>query len=119
MGAGKPPRQPRVGAAGASQRAAQGGLDRHATVKMRGEIAASVRAPVDRGPSSAPSPARFRLPFFDPTLRKLQRWEVRMGLPTWMYRRAEDGALEAAVFDSDALPEGWADSPARCAAALV
>lgn len=37
-----------------------------------------------------------------------------MGVPTWMYRRTEDGSVEAQIFDSDALPEGWVDSPAKC-----
>lgn len=36
-----------------------------------------------------------------------------MGVPTFMYRRAEDGSVESRVFDSDAIPEGWVDSPAK------
>lgn len=34
-----------------------------------------------------------------------------MGHPTYMYRE-KDGEVEAKVFDSDSIPEGWADSPA-------
>lgn len=32
---------------------------------------------------------------------------------TYMYR-LKDGEVEAKVFDSDNLPEGWVDSPAKC-----
>lgn len=35
-----------------------------------------------------------------------------MGVPTYMYRR-KDGEVEARVFDSDEIPAGWADSPAK------
>lgn len=35
-----------------------------------------------------------------------------MGDPTWMYRRGPDGGVAARVFDSQALPAGWFDSPA-------
>ena len=35
-----------------------------------------------------------------------------MGDPTWMYRRAADGGVAARIFDADALPAGWFDSPA-------
>lgn len=35
-----------------------------------------------------------------------------MGDPTWMYCRAADGGVAARVFDADALPAGWFDSPA-------
>jgi hypothetical protein len=30
-----------------------------------------------------------------------------------MYRHDDDGALEAKIFDSEAIPEGWSDSPAN------
>lgn len=33
-----------------------------------------------------------------------------MGQPTYMYR-LKDGAVEARIFDSDAIPEGWVDAP--------
>ncbi len=38
-----------------------------------------------------------------------------MGNPTWMYRRAGDGAVEACIFDADEIPdgEGWRDTPAN------
>lgn len=36
-----------------------------------------------------------------------------MGHPTYMYRRHESGEIEGAVFDSDELPNGWVDSPAK------
>lgn len=32
--------------------------------------------------------------------------------PTYGYRRAEDGSVEAQIFDGE-IPEGWCDSPAR------
>lgn len=36
-----------------------------------------------------------------------------MGQPTYMYR-LKDGKVESRVFDSDAIPDGWVDSPAKC-----
>lgn len=39
-----------------------------------------------------------------------------MNSPTWLYRRARDGAVEARIFDGDTLPnpaDGWRDSPAK------
>lgn len=33
-----------------------------------------------------------------------------MGVPTYMYR-LKDGKIEAEVFDSDEIPEGWVDTP--------
>lgn len=33
-----------------------------------------------------------------------------MGHPTFMYRR-KDGGIDAQIFDSDDLPEGWVDHP--------
>ncbi len=39
-----------------------------------------------------------------------------MNNPTWLYRRARDGAVEARIFDGDTLPDpadGWRDSPAK------
>lgn len=38
-----------------------------------------------------------------------------MGNPTWRYRRVGD-KIESRIFDSDNLPEGWEDSPAKCVA---
>lgn len=35
-----------------------------------------------------------------------------MGQPTFMYRR-KDGNVESKVFDSDAIPEGWVDTPTK------
>lgn len=42
-----------------------------------------------------------------------------MDNPTWMYRRAGDGAVEARIFDAGGIPadEGWRDSPATLAQA--
>ena len=42
-----------------------------------------------------------------------------MGNPTWMYRRAGDGALQARIFDADEIPagKGWWDTPANLAPA--
>lgn len=36
-----------------------------------------------------------------------------MGQPTWMYRRGAFGRVEARVFDSEEIPAGWVDSPAK------
>lgn len=35
--------------------------------------------------------------------------------PTWMYRRAADGGVEARLFDAGGPPAGWFDSPAAIA----
>jgi hypothetical protein len=35
-----------------------------------------------------------------------------MGHPTYMYRLNE-GKVESQVFDSDSVPDGWVDSPAK------
>lgn len=37
-----------------------------------------------------------------------------MGNPTYMYRRNEAGGIDAKIFDSDELPEGWQDHPGKC-----
>lgn len=37
-----------------------------------------------------------------------------MGEPTWMYRRTAKGDVSEKVFDSDSIPPGWVDSPAKC-----
>lgn len=37
-----------------------------------------------------------------------------MGVPTYMFK-LENGELKSEVFDSEQLPEGWVDSPAKCA----
>lgn len=36
-----------------------------------------------------------------------------MSHPTFMYRRAETGEIDARIFNSDNLPSGWVDSPAK------
>ena len=36
-----------------------------------------------------------------------------MGHATYMYQRAADGGVTSKIFDSEAIPEGWFDSPAR------
>ena len=36
-----------------------------------------------------------------------------MNDPTWMYRRAADGTLEAEIFAGGAARLGWVDSPAK------
>lgn len=41
-----------------------------------------------------------------------------MGEQTWMYKRRY-GRIESKIFDSDEIPEGWVDSPAKVAAAGV
>ena len=35
-----------------------------------------------------------------------------MGHPTFMYR-LKDGKVESRIFDSDAIPRGWVDSPTK------
>lgn len=37
-----------------------------------------------------------------------------MGFPTWRYRRGAFGRLESKIFDSDEIPPGWFDNPAKC-----
>jgi len=34
--------------------------------------------------------------------------------PTWRYRRTATGKVSAQIFDSDDIPPGWVDSPAKC-----
>lgn len=41
-----------------------------------------------------------------------------MGNPTWMYKRRY-GKVESKVFDSDEIPDGWVDSPAKVEAVGV
>ena len=36
-----------------------------------------------------------------------------MGHQTYMYRKNEAGEVESQVFDSDDIPKGWSDSPAK------
>lgn len=39
-------------------------------------------------------------------------------IKTWGYRRKEDGEVEGQIFDlapGEALPQGFVDSPAKCA----
>lgn len=42
-----------------------------------------------------------------------------MNGPSWMYRRGQDGALEAEIFADGATPKGWVDSPAKVAQAIA
>ncbi|MGI9492769.1 MAG: hypothetical protein ACR2QF_10260 [Geminicoccaceae bacterium] len=35
------------------------------------------------------------------------------GEPTWMYR-LHYGKVQSRIFDSNAIPKGWVDSPAKC-----
>ncbi len=43
-----------------------------------------------------------------------------MGNPTFMYRRdKKTGAVAAEVFDSEAIPKGWVDTPAKLDAPAV
>ena len=35
-----------------------------------------------------------------------------MGFRTCKYRMGDNGVVESNVFDSDAIPDGWVDSPA-------
>ena len=41
-----------------------------------------------------------------------------MGEQTWMYKRRY-GRIESKVFDSDEIPAGWVDSPAKVEAVSV
>lgn len=36
-----------------------------------------------------------------------------MGFPTWRYRMANNGKMSSRIFDSDEIPPGWVDSPAK------
>lgn len=35
-------------------------------------------------------------------------------VPTWMYRRTASGKVSSQLFQSDKIPPGWVDSPAKC-----
>lgn len=35
------------------------------------------------------------------------------GEPTWMFRKGPYG-VESRIFDSNQIPPGWVDSPAKC-----
>ncbi|MGI9485407.1 MAG: hypothetical protein ACR2RF_05905 [Geminicoccaceae bacterium] len=39
--------------------------------------------------------------------------EDEPGEPTWMYR-LHYGKVQSRIFDSNAIPNGWVDSPVKC-----
>jgi hypothetical protein len=43
----------------------------------------------------------------------------KKGHPCWRYRRTASGKISAQIFDSNNVPPGWVDSPAKCKKPVV
>lgn len=39
--------------------------------------------------------------------------EKEQGHPVYMYRSGKEGEVESEIFDSNNIPKGWVDSPAK------